>query len=155
MRRITESSMGRLLASLSLVVLVACGSASAHEIKLKALKIIHPWVHETEGQQAALHVKINNTGAANDRLLRATSPLAGKVAILDADGKETKGLAIAGRGEVAIQSGGPQIVLRGLKKPLRAYDSFDLILVFEKAGTVKLEVLVEEAAAPDKPKKVE
>jgi copper(I)-binding protein len=58
-----------------------------------------------------------------------------------------KGLAIAGGGEVSIQSGGPQIVLTGLKKPLRAYDSFDLILVFEKAGQVKLDILVEEAAA--------
>jgi copper(I)-binding protein len=143
--------MRRFLFGLGLSVLAATGSAIAHEITQKTLKIVHPWVHETEGQQAALHVKIKNTGQAGERLLRATSPLAAKIAILDPQGKESAGLVIAGRGEVSVQTGGPQIVLSGLKKPLRAYDSFDVMLVFEKAGQVKIEVLVEEAAAPDKP----
>lgn len=46
---------------------------------------------------------------------------------------------------------GPHIVLSGLKKPLRAYDSFALTLVFEKAGTVNVQVSVEEQQTPDKP----
>jgi periplasmic copper chaperone A len=142
--------MRRFLLGLGFVALAATGTASAHEITYKALKIIHPWVRETEGQQTALHVKIKNTGQAGERLLQATSPLAAKVAILDAQGKEIKGLAIAGRGEVSLQSDGPQILMSGLKKPLRAYDSFDLTLLFEKAGEVKVEVLIEEAAAPAK-----
>jgi periplasmic copper chaperone A len=98
-------------------------------------------------------VKIKNTGAAGERLLGASSPLVSKVVILDPQGKETTGLAIAGHGEVSLRSAGPQMVLSGLKKPLRAYDSFDLMLAFEKAGEVKIEVLVEEAVAPDTPKK--
>ena len=35
-------------------------------------------------------------------------------------------------------------MLSGLRKPLRPYDSFDLTLVFEKAGAVRVEVMVEE-----------
>jgi copper(I)-binding protein len=82
------------------------------------------------------------TGDTTERLVRAASPVG---AIVDAQGKETTGVSIPGRGEVSLQSGGPQIVLSGLKKPLRAYDSFDLVLVFRNVGQVKIEVLVEEA----------
>jgi copper(I)-binding protein len=65
-------------------------------------------------------------------------------------GKETTGLPIAARGEISLQSGGPQIVLIGLKKHLFAYDSFDLVLIFRDAGQVIIDVLVEEADSPNK-----
>jgi copper(I)-binding protein len=59
-------------------------------------------------------------------------------------------LSIPGRGELMLRSDGPHIVLSGLKKPLRAYDSFALTLVFENAGTVNVQVSVEEQTS-DKP----
>jgi copper(I)-binding protein len=120
-------------------------TAAAHEITQGALKIVHPWVSETEEQQAALHLKIRNMSDQPERLLGATSAIADRVSLLDVHGKETTGLPIAVRGEVSLPSSGPQIVLRGLKKPLRAYDSFDVVLVFRHAGKVTIEVLVEEA----------
>ena len=40
---------------------------------------------------------------------------------------------------------GPHLLLSGLKKRLDAYDSFKLTLVFEKAGSMVVEVAVEEA----------
>jgi ABC-type glycerol-3-phosphate transport system substrate-binding protein len=52
--------MRRLLFSLGLAALAAAGSAAAHETKHKSLTIIHPWVHETEAPEAALHIKIKN-----------------------------------------------------------------------------------------------
>jgi copper(I)-binding protein len=137
--------MGRLLFSLGLAALVAAGSAAAHETKHKSLTVIHPWVHETETPEATLHIRIKNTGRAAERLLRATSPLADKIVVLDPQGKESKGLVISGRGELSMKAGGPQIVLTGIRKALRAYDYFDLTLVFEKAGEVRVEVMVEEA----------
>jgi copper(I)-binding protein len=118
-------------------------TASAHEIALKSLKIVHPWVYETEEQQTALHCKIRNTSDTAERLLGATSAVADRVSIVDAHGRETT-LPIAARQEISFQSGEPQIVLTGLKKPLRAYDSFDLVLVFRNVGQVTVEVLVEE-----------
>src|ERR1700680_526881 len=72
------SGMRALLFGLSSVALAMAGSVTAHEITQKTLRIVHPWVHETEGQQAALHVKIRNTGEAGERLVRATSLLASK-----------------------------------------------------------------------------
>jgi copper(I)-binding protein len=138
--------MRRVLFSLGFIALAAAGPVDAHETKQKSLTIVHPWVHETESSEAILNVKIKNAGSGSERLLRATSPLAAKVSVLDAQGKETEGLAISGHGELSVQTGGPQIVLQGIRKPLRAYDNFDLTLVFEKAGEVKVQVMVEEAA---------
>jgi len=140
--------MRQLLFAFSFAALLV--TASAHEITLKSLKIVHPWVYETEEQQAALHAMIRNTGDAPERLLWATTTIADGAFILDAHGKETTGVPIPARGEVSLRSGGPQIILRGLKKPLRAYDSFDLVLVFRDAGNITIDVLVEQADARNK-----
>jgi hypothetical protein len=51
--------MRRLWFALGLATLSV--TASAHEITLKSLKIVHPWVYETEERQTALHAKIKNT----------------------------------------------------------------------------------------------
>jgi copper(I)-binding protein len=125
-------------------------TASAHEITVRSLKIVHPWVYETEERQIALHAKIRNTGEAADRLLGASTAIADRISILDANDKETTGIPIPARGEISLQSGGPQIVLIGLKKHLFAYDNFDLVLVFRNAGRVTIDVLVEEADTPTK-----
>jgi hypothetical protein len=42
--------MRRLLFGLGLVAQAAAGMASAHETTQKALRIVHPWVYETEGE---------------------------------------------------------------------------------------------------------
>jgi len=124
---------------------VALGTgALSHEIKHKAITIVHPWVMETEQAEAVLSLKIKNAGEATERLLRASTPLASKTLIVDSVSQDGKALSIPGRGELMLRSDGPHIVLSGLKKPLRAYDSFALTLVFEKAGSVNVEVSVEE-----------
>ena len=40
---------------------------------------------------------------------------------------------------------GPHLALTGLKQRLDAYDSFKLTLVFEKAGRMVVDVMIEEA----------
>jgi periplasmic copper chaperone A len=143
--------MKRVLLALGLAAMLATGAATAHEIKHKSIKIVHPWVFETEGPRAVLRATLKNSGEAAERLLRGSTPLADKVSIVDAKGKPLSGVTIPPRGELALKSDGMQIVLSGLKKPLRAYDSFDVMLVFEKAGPVTVEVLVEEATETDQP----
>jgi copper(I)-binding protein len=110
------------------LVALATG-ALAHEIKHKAITIVHPWVMETEQPEAVLSLKIRNGGEATERLLRASTPLASKASIVDPASQDVKALSIPGRGELMLRSDGPHIVLSGLKKPLRAYDSFALTLV--------------------------
>jgi copper(I)-binding protein len=134
----------------SLAVVALGTGALAHEIKHKAITIVHPWVMETEQPEAILLLKIRNTGAATERLLRASTPLASRTAIVDPVSQDVKALSIPGRGELLLKPDGPHIVLSGLKKPLRAYVSFALTLVFEKAGAVNVQVSVEEQTS-DKP----
>ena len=44
---------------------------------------------------------------------------------------------------------GSRLLLLGVKKPLAAYDSFKMTLIFEKAGIVEVEVMVEETGTTD------
>jgi copper(I)-binding protein len=143
--------MKRVLLALGFAAVLATGAATAHEIKHKTIRIVHPWVLETEGQQAALRATLKNSGDRAERLLRGSTALASKVSIVDVKGKELSGVTIPPHGELALKSDGMRIVLNDLKKPLRAYDSFDVVLVFERAGPVTVEVLVEEATETGKP----
>jgi periplasmic copper chaperone A len=130
---------------------IACGAgAVAHEIKHEALTIVHPWVLETEKPTTDLHVKIKNSGKVAERLLRASTRVATAVLLVGVNGQGVSDVVIPSRGELTLQPGGAHIVLSGLAKPLRPYDSFDLTLVFEKAGAVQVEVMVEEDLS-DKP----
>jgi copper(I)-binding protein len=134
----------RLTMFASIAAIAFATGTVAHETKVKAIIVVHPWVLETEQTQADLHARIKNTGKVAERLLRATTELAATTTIVDATGKNMNDLEIPGLDEITLQPGGAHILLRGLKKPLRPYDSFGLTLVFEKAGTVQVEVLVEE-----------
>src|SRR5262249_5754367 len=116
----------------------------AHETKIKAIVVVHPWGLETEQTQVDLHVKIKSAGMVTERLLRASTLLADTALIVDAEGKNVKDLAIPGLGEITLIPGGVHIVLSGLMKALLPYDSFYLTLEFEKAGVMQVEVLVEE-----------
>ena len=140
--------LGRALALVGIWFVASTFTVSAHETRLKTLSIVHPFVFETEQSEAALHIRIKNTGNAAERLLGASTPLATKVSIVDDADQDAGGLVIPGRGELSLKSASPRIVLSGLTKPLRAYDSFKLTLVFKKAGPVKVEVVVEENTDP-------
>jgi hypothetical protein len=48
---------------------------------------------------------------------------------------------------LALQPGGYHVMLGDLKRPLQAGDSFPLTLVFEKAGSIEVNVVVESMSA--------
>ena len=48
-----------------------------------------------------------------------------------------------------LKPGGYHIMLMGLKEPLVEYGTFHLTLTFEKAGSIEVEVQVEEAGATE------
>ena len=58
-------------------------TVAAQETVQGYIKIVHPWVYETAGPQAVLHLTITNTGAKTDRLLRVATAVASKVTISD------------------------------------------------------------------------
>ncbi len=149
-----------LVAAFSLATLAPLGALSAGEAGQTAPIragnfVIHGAYARVMGKMAksgAIFMGLENTGPADDRLVAATTPVARKASlhtnIEDANGV-MKMLPIKGGVPIAngqihwFKRGGDHIMLMGLKKPLAEGDTIPLTLVFEKAGTISIEVPVD------------
>jgi copper(I)-binding protein len=136
------------------------GYALAHSHKQKGLEIVHPWCFETADASVktnAVYMLIKNLTKRADRLIGASSTRARKIEIRESTGEATaptraiSGVTIKGGQEAALKRAGPYLLLSGLAKPLGPYDSFLMTLVFERAGKIEVEVVVEEATRGDAP----
>lgn len=98
----------------------------------------------------AAYLTLENSGAAADRLVGVSSPVAGSAEIhtMSMDGdvmrmREVGTLPLAPAAKIAMKPGaGYHIMLMGLKKPLLEGDTFALTLDFEKAGRIEVPVTV-------------
>jgi copper(I)-binding protein len=143
--------MTRLLAALLLAVLAT--AAQAHEYKLGALEIKHPWTRATpkNAPVAGGYLKITNTGTTPDRLTGGSAEVAQKFEVHDMsmDGgvmkmRELKeGLEIPPGAAVELKPGSYHIMMMNLSRPLAKGDKVKGSLTFEKAGKVDIEFAVE------------
>ncbi len=127
-------------------------AAQAHGYKLGDLEIGHPWSRATAptAPTAGGFLKITNTGTTPDRLIAARSPASKSVEIheMKMEGSVMrmreleKGLEIPAGGSVTLAPGGFHLMLIGLVEPLKADTKVPLTLVFEKAGTIDVELAV-------------
>ncbi|HMM89075.1 copper chaperone PCu(A)C [Bradyrhizobium sp.] len=134
----------------------AATGATAHEYKVGALDIGHPWSRPTpkEANIAGGYLTITNKGKTPDRLIGGSSPVAGQIEvheIVDVDGMVktrpvTNGIEIKPGKTVELKPGALRIVLLGLKEPLQVGQKIKGTLVFEKAGPVDIIYNVEENA---------
>ena len=148
--------MKKLITALLLALLAA--PAAAHEIKLGDLLIIHPWSRATPGQapNGAVFMKIENLGRADDKLVSAASDVATMVGIhehiMDGDVAKMRpvdSIILPAQSTTELKPSSYHIMLMGLKEPLVEYGTFHLTLTFEKAGSIEVEVQVEEAGAAE------
>jgi periplasmic copper chaperone A len=144
----------------ALLLVLAGHHAQAHDAKVGALTVQHPYATPTPGvaRNGAVYFKfIRNDGPADDRLVSASTPAAESVELheMRMDGDVMRMRAVeavplpAGR-EVSMQHGqmpGLHLMLIGLKAPLKTGDRFPIRLRFQKAGEVEAQVWVEPAAA--------
>jgi hypothetical protein len=130
---------------------LVAGLAVAHEFKAGDLTIVHPWAPISRGgtKTGAVYLTIVNDGKNADRLLSASSPLAGSVEIHthihDADVMRMRrldGVDAPPGSTIEFKPGGLHIMLLGLKQPLKDGDMFPMTLVFERAGSVPVAVMV-------------
>lgn len=128
--------------------------AFAHDYTAGPLKIGHPWARATVAATGGAFLSIENTGTAPDRLLRASSDVAGKVElhthIKDGDVmrmRAVEAIDLPAGQKVMLQPGGYHIMLFGLKRPLKEGERFPLTLEFEKAGTLQVEIAVDKPGA--------
>jgi periplasmic copper chaperone A len=136
--------------------LLAAGGAAAHEYKIGAMHIGHPWSRPTPGNVdvAGGYLTITNKGKAADRLIGGASPVAGQIEIheiANVDGMMktrplSNGLEIQPGKTMELKPGAYRLVLLGLKQPLQAGQKIKGTLTFEKAGTVEVIYNVEENA---------
>ena len=126
-------------------------AAPAHDFKLGAITIGHPYARATvPGQPAGGgFLKLKNNGG-DDRLLSASAGVSGTVELhsMSMDGdvmrmRQVDAIALPAGKTVELKPGGLHIMFVGLKAPLKVGDSFPLKLKFEKAGEVTVEVKVE------------
>ena len=128
----------------------AADHAAAGDITITA-----PWVRATPGgvKNGAAYATLSSAGAA-DRLVKVTSPAAGRVELHNhfmEDGvmkmRPVDGVAVPAGGNVAFAPGGYHIMLLDIGHPFRVGETVPLTFVFEKAAPISLDAPV-EASAP-------
>jgi periplasmic copper chaperone A len=156
MNSIQDFSRARCLTwALALTLSAASAAAAAHGANVGDIAIGHPFATPsiagtTTG--AAYLATLENTGAAPDKLVHASTPAAARVEIhtmsVDAQGvmrmREIDGIALAPKAKVQMRPGmGMHLMLIGLKEPLKEGATFPMTLQFERAGTVEVKVVVQ------------
>ena len=109
-----------------------------------------PWARATAPQQKVGGVYVTLTSLTDDRLMGASSPIAGRAEVheMTMDGgvmrmrEQKDGIALPAGKPVALAPGGYHIMLMDLQKPLVAGQVFALQLRFQHAPPMGLEVKV-------------
>ena len=142
--------------SLCVFAAAAVSAAQAHDFKVGALDIGHPWSRPTpkDANIAGGYLTITNKGKVADRLIGGASPAASQIEVhemANVDGMMktrplTGGLEIKPGKTIELKPGAYRLVLLGLKEPLQVGQKIKGTLVFEKAGPVEIIYNVEENA---------
>ena len=115
------------------------------------LRVSNPFARATPpgAKVAGAFMSIENQGKEADRLVSASSPVAGLVEIheMAMDGglmkmRAVKGIDLKPGATVELRPGGYHVMLEDLKQPLKEGDQVPLVLTFEKSGTLEVKVNV-------------
>jgi copper(I)-binding protein len=104
----------------------------------------------------AAYLSVMNHGTEADRLMSISTPAAARAelhtTVMEGDVMKMEAvgpLEVAPMATVDMKPGGMHVMLMGLKAPLKEGEKIELVLTFEKAGEVKVEVPVGTVAAGD------
>jgi periplasmic copper chaperone A len=132
--------------------------ASAEPYKAGPIEVVHPWSRATPkgATVAAGYATIRNTGATPDRLVGGSTEAGKRLEIhaMDMDQGVMKmrqlkgGLEIKPGQTVELRPGSFHLMFVDLARPLQKGDRFKGTLVFEKAGPVDVDYVVEAVGAP-------
>jgi copper(I)-binding protein len=122
------------------------------EVRIGKILVSKAWSRPTPpaATVGAAYFWITNLGGSTDRLISLSSPLASKVEIHEsrevngvAEMREVSFVEFPAGATVKIEPGGLHVMLIGLTRPLIAGATLALSLKFRDAGTVTLQVPVE------------
>ena len=142
-----------------MAALMMTTTAAAHGVKTGDLEIIHPNIPQpaTSAKSAAGYMAISNEGAAADRLIGVETAAAQKSMIhtteTSADGVarmvHLEALEIPAGDTVVLEPGGMHVMLMGLTQTLKEGDMLPATLIFEQAGRVEVEFMVDPSEGVD------
>lgn len=135
-----------LFAPLSLAIARRARAASA---AIGPITITHPWAAPSATEAAAMFLEMNNSGPRADRLIGASTPIAGAVIFRARDGAPLEYYDLLPRRPVSLRPGRRYIALRDLKGPLALDDAFPVTLRFARAGSITITVMVEAGPEDD------
>lgn len=135
--------------------LALSGAVLAHGFTHGDIRVMHPWAAvAAEGKSSPVYMTLTNAGAEADKLVAVEAKAAGRIEIQRAKkgGGATSYEAIAAvelgaKKTVAMQPGGMRILLVDLKEPLRHEYTLPMTLVFERAGRVEIQAVIQKSAA--------
>ncbi len=143
---------------LSALALVSCGGTQPAGSSGPAIVVSDVWArpaamagdgHGGMGMTSAVYFVVRNRGSEADRLVGAATEVAGRVELHETrrEGDTVRmvpvgAVEVPAGGEVQFRPGGLHVMLMELKRDLKAGDSFELRLRFERAGEVVLSVPV-------------
>ncbi|MCS7235629.1 MAG: copper chaperone PCu(A)C [Armatimonadota bacterium] len=133
-------------------LLLAASLAQAGQAPVEAK---NAWARPgTRGGNSAVYMEIHNAQAQPDRLVAAGTDVAEAVELHETRMEggmhrmhKVEAIEIPANGRVELRPGGLHVMLIRLNTALRVGDRFPLILRFERAGRLTVEVLVREQAA--------
>ena len=148
----------RTIAIAAAALALSAGAALAQNDKAGDIAIARPWAPATTGGKLtndAVYMTLNDQGTKPDELLAADSVVAQKVElhIFDVENgvygmHRVNGIVITpGAAATVLRPGGAHVMLEGVKRPLRAGDTFPLTLTFKNAGQLRIEVPIESPNA--------
>jgi copper(I)-binding protein len=141
------------ICGVALAVLAISSSFAADSYDLGSIHIDHPWARATPkgAKIGAGYMTITNRGAAPDRLISGSTPVATRLVIhkmtMDNDIMQMRplvqGLEIKPGATIDLTAESLHVMFEGLKQPLQQGQRIKANLVFEKAGTIEVEYVVE------------
>lgn len=133
--------------------LILATAPLAHEVVVGDLQFIHPNIPQPAptAMTAAGYMALVNQGATDDRLIGIETAIAAKAMLhesqLDDSGlssmRHLDALAIPAGGTVSLAPGGMHIMFMGLTGPLSEGQMVPVTLIFETAGRVEVEFMVD------------
>jgi copper(I)-binding protein len=142
-----------------ILALMAALPAHAHGVTEGALEIIHPNIPQPAkgAKSAAGYMAISNEGDTPDRLIGVETPAAAKsmlhITELSAEGvtsmSHLDAIEIPAGDTILLEPGGMHVMLMGLTADLSAGDMVEGTLIFEKAGRVEIEFMVDPQGGVD------
>ncbi len=149
----------RYLAVLAIIFVSAGDAALAQtsDRSIGPLTVVQPWSRATAPSQKAggVFLRIENAGDQPDRLIAAESGLADVTSLhtMIREGDVMKmrpiegGIEVPANGHAELAPGGKHVMLIGLRQQLVKDTTIPLTLIFERAGRLQIEAVVEAAGS--------